>query len=148
MKESTITIRPEDVPQMYAVCFNDQCPHHEQCIRYASGQALATVKTNGRCVYPTTLKNGQCPMFRQLRILRMAWGFRPLFNDVQKKDYARLRFSVIRYFKSQSDFWRYNRGYHKLTPEQQEEILDIFRRNGYDPANRQFQHYQEEIDFQ
>lgn len=148
MNETPITIRPEDVPPTYVVCFNGQCPHHEQCVRYAAGQALAASKNHGQCVYPTALKDGKCPMFRQLRRIRSAWGFKTLFNDVQKKDYARLRYSVIHHFRSQSDFWRYNRGYYKLTPEQQEEILDIFRRNGYDPANRQFQHYQEEIDFQ
>ena len=85
-------------------------------------------------------------MFHQLRMVRLAWGFRTLFDDVQKKDYDHLRSSVIFHFRSESDFWRYNRGYYKLTPEQQEEILDIFRQNGYDPAKRHFQHYEERVD--
>ena len=112
MQENKTTIRPEDVPQMYAVCFNDQCP-----------------------------------LFRQFRIVRLAWGFRTLFADVQKKDYDHLRSKVIFHFSSESDFWRYNRGYYKLTPEQQEAILDIFRQHGYDPASRRFQHYVEQFDF-
>lgn len=86
-------------------------------------------------------------MFRQLRLIRVAWGFKTLFADVQKKDYGHLRSEVIFHFRSESDFWRYNRGYYKLTPEQQQEILDIFRKNGYDPTNRSFQHYAEQIDF-
>lgn len=147
MTESPITIHPEDVPEMYAVCFNDLCPRHQQCVRYAAGQAAATNKTHGPCVYPVALRDGQCPMFRQLRLIRSAWGFRPLFADVQKKDYNDLRFEVIHYFRSESDFWRYNRGRYKLTPEQQQDILDIFRRFGYDPATRQFQHYEELVDF-
>ena len=147
MKETQITIRPEDVPQMYAVCFNEQCPQHQQCVRYAAGQAVAKSKTHGSCVYPTTLKKGKCPMFQQLRTIRAAWGFRTLFADVQKKDYAKLRSEVIFYFSSESDFWRYNRGFYKLTPEQQQEILDIFRKHGYDPTKRNFQHYEEKVDF-
>lgn len=147
MQENKTTIRPEDVPQMYAVCFNEQCPHREQCTRYAAGKAVSTTKKQGPCVYPTALRDGQCPLFRQLRIIRSAWGFRTLFADVQKKDYDHLRSKVIFHFSSESDFWRYNRGYYKLTPEQQETILDIFRQHGYDPANRRFQHYVEKVDF-
>ena len=145
--ETQMNIRPEDVPQMYAVCFNEQCPHRQQCVRYAAGQATATRTNHGPCVYPNALEGDHCPMFRQLRLIRSAWGFRTLFADVQKKDYDDLRFEVIHHFRSESDFWRYNRGYYKLTPEQQQEILDIFRRFGYDPENRQFQHYEECFDF-
>lgn len=147
MQESPITIRPEDVPKTYAVCFHDQCPHREQCTRYAAGKAASTSRNQGPCVYPTALRDGQCPMFRQLRIIRSAWGFRTLFADVQKKDYDRLRWKVICHFSSESDFWRYNRGYYKLTPEQQEAVLDIFRQFGYDPASRHFRHYEEKVDF-
>ena len=147
MNETPITVRTEDIPKAYAVCFNDQCPHRQQCVRFAAGQTISQSKTHGPCVYPTTLKDGNCPMFRQLRLIRSAWGFKTLFADVQKKDYSCLRSEVIFHFRSESDFWRYNRGYYKLTPEQQQAILDIFRRHGYDTSNRHFQHYEEHIDF-
>ena len=147
MPETQINIRPEDVPEMYAVCFNSQCPNHLQCVRYDAGQAVTSRAIYGPCIYPNALEGDQCPMFRQLRRIRSAWGFRPLFADVQQKDYDDLRFEVIHYFRSESDFWRYNRGYYKLTPEQQQDILDIFRRRGYDTENRLFQHYEEQVDF-
>ena len=147
MEESQITIRPEDVPSRYIVCFNEQCSLRQQCTRWLAGQAVSTRSTYGPCVYPTTCKGDQCPMYRQLRIIRLAWGFRPLFSDVWHEDYADIRFEVIHYFRSESDFWRYNRGYYKLTPEQQEAILDIFHRYEYSITNRNFQHYEEKIDF-
>lgn len=148
MEQQPITIHPEDVPKGYAVCYHEHCPHAATCARYAAGQVVLSTREAGNAVYPSSLKaDGTCIRFRPLRTIRAAWGFRSLFHDVKHEDYALLRWEVISLFSSESDFWRYNRGHYKLSPERQEEILDIFRRHGYGTEDRRFDHYQEMTDF-
>lgn len=146
MNDNSINLRPEDVPKAFEVCFNDQCPRRHDCVRRLAGDVVAKVRVCGPCVYPTALADGQCSMFRQQRIIRAAYGFRTLFEKVRHEDYSQLRSEVIFHFRSESDFWRYNRGHYKLSPEQQEEILGIFRSHGYDTSDMHFQHYVEQVD--
>ena len=146
MAENTRTIQAHEVPKNYQVCFNTQCPHYQTCVRYAAGQAVTARATTGYCVYPTALQNGQCRYYIPIRILRLAYGFSTLFKQIRHADYAALRYEVMFYFSSESDFWRYNRGYYLLSPKQQEDILAMFRRRGYDTTNFRFAHYVEMFD--
>ena len=78
----------------------------------------------------------------------IAPGLRPLCLEHEQDiaDYAALRYEVMFYFSSESDFWRFNRGYYLLSPKQQEDILAMFRRRGYDTTNFRFAHYVEQFD--
>lgn len=148
MTEDIRSMRHEEVPKTFEVCFNEQCPRHADCVHYAAGQVRSTQQETGPCIYPTALRDGQCRHFRRTRLMRVAYGFKTLFRQVRHEDYDRLRTEVIYHFGSASTFWRYNRGHYKLTPEQQEEVLDIFRRRGYDTTDFRFAHYVDMFDFQ
>ena len=50
-------------------------------------------------------------------------------------------------FGSDRNFYRYNRGEYKLTPERQEEVMAVFRQHGYDTKDLRFEHYEELVDF-
>jgi len=141
------SLRAEDVPRSWQICFNDECPMREECLRHAVAPIVAASCDHGPCVYPSALVGGKCNFFVDKQPIRLAWGFRPLFTKVRHEDYASLRWKVIALFGSDSQFFRYNRGYYKLTPEQQEEVLDIFRRNGYDTTDFRFAHYADSYKF-
>ena len=147
MRMQDLTINYEDIPRTFAICFNAKCPLRKKCVRFAAAPVVFEHRKEGPSVYPTALNDGQCAKFVQLRRVRLAWGFRPLFSDVRHADYDKVRSAVIFHFKSESDFWRYNRGHYKLTPEQQEEIFSIFKRFGYDTKGLNFAHYKEQVFF-
>ena len=147
MKKQDLTIHYEDIPKSFAVCFNAKCPMRKKCVRFAAAPIVFEHRKEGLSVFPSAIVDGECKKFVQLRMVRLAWGFKPLFVDVRHADYDNVRFAVIHHFRSESDFWRYNRGYYKLTPEQQEAIFDIFRRFGYDTKGLKFAHYKEQVFF-
>ena len=145
---ATLNIRPEEVPHSFNVCFNAQCPRCEECLRYACGELVSRVRESGGCVFPSAQGgDGKCRYYHRIRTVRLAWGFRPLFRVVRHEDYAALRSQVMSLFGSNSQFFRYNRGEYKLTPEKQEEVFRLFRRRGYDTSTLRFEHYEETVDF-
>lgn len=144
----SLNIRPEDVPSSFLLCFHPDCPRRADCLRHVAGEPAGRVRDHGACVFPSALNSdGQCRFFRPVRTIRSAWGFRPLFDRVRHEDYALLRTQVMLLSGSRSRFFRYNRGDYRLTPEQQEQVLDIFRRQGYDTAEFHFEYYEDVIDF-
>ena len=147
MSKQDLTIHYEDIPKLFAVCFNAKCPMRKKCVRFAAAPVVCEHRKEGPSVFPSAIVDGECQKFAQLRVVRLAWGFKPLFINVRHADYDKIRSAVIFHFRSESDFWRYNRGYYKLTPEQQEAIFDIFRRFGYDSKNLKFAHYREQVFF-
>jgi hypothetical protein len=147
MKKQDLTIHYEDIPKSFAVCFNAKCPMRKKCVRFAAAPVVFEHRKEGLSVFPSAIVDGECKKFVQLRMVRLAWGFKPLFVDVRHADYDKVRFAVIHHFRSESDFWRYNRGHYKLTPEEQEAIFDIFRRFGYNTKGLKFAHYKEQVFF-
>lgn len=147
MSKQDLTIHYEDIPKSFAVCFNEKCPMRKKCVRFAAGPVVCEHRKEGLCVFPSAIADGECQKFVLLRMVRLAWGFWPLFKEVRKADYDKVRRAVISHFKSESEFWRYNRGYYKLLPEQQKSIFDIFQRFGYSIKNLKFMHYKEQVFF-
>ena len=145
---TVLSFRPTDVPPTWLVCFNTACSRREDCLRYAAGAAVAGSRDHGPVVYPSALSaDGECRFFHRTRLVKMAWGFRSLFLKVRHEDYAILRSRVIDLFGSSRQFYRYNRGEYRLTPERQAEVLSLFERCGYDTTDFRFDHYEEQIDF-
>lgn len=75
----------------------------------------------------------------------MAWGFKKLFYDVKQRDASIIRVHLKCYLGSHSKYYRYANGIYKLTPEQQERILNIFKRYGY-TQGLEFDHYEDTPD--
>lgn len=145
---SLLNLRPDDVPKTFALCFNNTCARRNECVRFAAGQVANQYRDYGMAVFPSSLKaDGSCRFFFQLRIIRAAWGFRPLFRKIRHEDYASLRWQVKALFGSDRQFYRYNKGEYKLSPERQAKVLALFERRGYDTSDFRFEHYEEQVDF-
>ncbi|MBQ8049942.1 MAG: hypothetical protein IJ197_00010 [Bacteroidaceae bacterium] len=148
MENKALTLlKASDVSPVFLVCFNDQCARRADCVRHLCGQVVNSERDHGAAVFPSSLQaDGRCRYFFQLRIIRVAWGFRSLFRTVRHEHYDTLRHQVKRLFGSDRHFYRYNRGEYKLTPERQAEVLAIFQRYGYDTTDFRFEHYEEQVD--
>ena len=140
------TIDPEKVPATYARCFLSNCPLSDRCLRHLAGQHLLPNQQMGPAVYPTALNGDQCPMFREIRYIRAAYGFKTLFKDVKLKDSNPLREALYQYLGSITTYYRYQRGERMLTPEQQQWILTLFASKGY-TDQLFFEHYVDTYDF-
>jgi hypothetical protein len=152
MEEKTITLKgfeisARDIPANWPVCFLEGCPHSGDCMRHAVMPLLEERVTRGHSIYPAALRaEGGCPHRVPIRVVRMAWGIKPLFANVLQRDAAPLRAQVQAYLGSHSTYYRYNDGTNLLGPKRQQGILDIFASYGY-TEGLAFGHYVEKLCF-
>ena len=136
----------EKLSPLWRFCFCEGCPRHADCLRYLTGQQVPASTTCGHAVFPTAYRNGDCPHFKEVRVIRAAYGFKPLFRDVKKRDYSVLISKMKAFLGGHGTYYRYNRGERMLTPEQQQWILGLFTSYGY-TENLAFEHYCDLLDF-
>lgn len=134
------------MPFNWTYCFNGQCPRSGDCLRFLTGEAVPDSITSGQAVFPNALNGGNCPYYHLARKVRMAWGFRHLFDTVRVADVKLVRDRMTRLLKGVTNYYRYNHGKKRLSPEQQEEIRKIFAEYGY-VENIEFDQYEEAVDF-
>ena len=147
MKNTQIqTFDFSEVPPSWPLCFCDECPRHDECLHFLAGQYAPDRLTWGPAVYPMACHNRTCPHFKETRVIRAAYGFKPLYRHVLHEDYQTLRGQIMAYLGSYRTYYRYNKGERKLTPEQQEHILGLVRRY-VDDDDLHFEHYQDIVDF-
>ena len=146
MNSNNINLDWSLVPTTWRQCFYSDCPKHEVCSHYFTGQRVPDGIVSGPAVYPNACKGGNCEFFKELRSINAAYGFDPLFKDVKQRDYTVLRTKIKEYLGGHSAYYRYNRGERLLTPEQQEWIIALFNQHGY-TENLTFKNYLETLDF-
>lgn len=136
----------KNVPSDWALCFNQNCPMHERCLRWLAAQLAPEELTICRCVMPQALKKGQCPHFATAEKVRMARGFMHLYDKVLKDDYTSLRKTLTSMLSGKRYYYEYRRGDRLLSPENQEKIRQLFASRGYADSVR-FDDYEEEFVF-
>lgn len=136
----------EQIPPTYSRCFLADCPLAETCLRHQAGLCLNADISQGFSVFPNARTETGCKHFQPIRLIRAAWGFDAIFAEVKSKDETILRNQIKDYLGDHSAYYRYHNGKRKLTPQQQEWIINLFRKYGYqDPL--EFDHYTEIYDF-
>lgn len=135
-------VTKEELPYNWCYCFNEDCQHKEECVRYLSRKYMKDTMITARTVLPKAWENRECVAFSQIQMLRMAWGFDSLFREVKMKDASTLRLNMRVCLGSKGQYYRYKLGQRKLSPKQQKEILQIFHDFGYDDVK--FDHYEYE----
>ncbi len=134
-----------DLAPAWRYCFCEGCPRHEDCLRFQIGLLVPEDRTWGNAVFPTAYRKGECKFFKEIRRVRVAYGFSTLFDEVKHKEVATLRGRMMEYLGGRSTYYRYNSGEYKLTPEQQEWIQRLFVRYGY-AEGVTFDHYGDVLD--
>ena len=121
----------KQVPHGWALCYVEACKHREECMRYQMCLKAPKGTTRANCVLPTVLLEADCPHFHPIRKIRMARGFRRLFDEVKAKHRTVMRAQLATYLGSGGTYYRYRNGENPLSPEQQAWIERLFRRYGY-----------------
>ena len=121
----------EMLPGNWALCFNRNCAQSNKCMRFFAAQSLPTQNTIGYAVYPNAQAQSGCTHFVEKRLVKLAYGFRGLLDDIKVKDQTTLRYALIGYFGCRSTYYRYLNDKQALLPEQQTDLAEIFRAHGY-----------------
>ena len=82
----------------YTVCYIDQCPLHNQCLRWLVGQHMPQTASTYRCVNPhfEGVATADCPMYRNDQKVRFAKGMMNIFtNDMPKRVEPAVRQSSV-----------------------------------------------------
>lgn len=117
----------------YFVCFADQCPLHDDCLRWKVGQHLPTDLKACTCVNPRFEKimTEECPMYEPAHKQRFAKGMYYIFTDdmpVRVINFVRDAL-VAKY--NRTYYFEYRSGKRLMPPAMQEEIRELFRRAGW-----------------
>ena len=145
MEEKKLTYN--DIPMGYPLCFNDECAKKECCMHYQARLLMPEDCFKGSAVFPTAWQDGACKCFREKRLVRKAWGFTHIYNNVPHRDLPEARANVRSYFSGGcGPYYRYHHGENLLTPEQQADIMAILAKFGSTDGIR-FDHYVTDWDF-
>lgn len=132
---------PKTIPASWHHCFNERCPRKDECLRFFTGKSLPPTLQIGLSIFPNALVGETCAYFAEKRIENLAWGLTSLFAEVKKIDERTLREQIKCYLGGHSAFYRYKRGEYKLNTKQQEWILALFQKHGYNFEKTIFDHY-------
>ena len=94
---------------------NNECTRKDECLRHLAAEHVPQGVTSWRCLLPQTATGDEhCKGFCQLKTEQRAYGLSPLFDHVEKKDYAVLKAQVEAYLGGHSNYYRYHRGERQL----------------------------------
>ena len=121
-----------NVPASWPLCFLTGCPKQDECLRQLAARYLPENRDFGPVIYPNMKIGAEgCRFFVTGQPKRMAWGFQTIFAEVKSKDEKGLRLAMKHYLNGHANYYRYHHGERLLSPEQQEWIINLFRRYGY-----------------
>ena len=124
MEQKELTYK--DIPSGYPLCFNSECTEKARCMHYQARLLMPEDRYKGSAVFPTAWKDGQCKCFREKRLVRKAWGFEHLYDNVPQRDKAEARQCVHAFFgRGNGPYYRVHHGENMLSPNEQEKIIKI-----------------------
>lgn len=131
----------------YSLCFNNECADKDMCMHYQARLLMPKDRYSGQAVFPTAWENGKCRCFREKRLVKKAWGFTKLYNNVPQRQKAEARQCVHALFGGgNGPYYRAHHGEIMLSPQKQEEILKVLAKFGSIEGVK-FDHYVIDWDF-
>ena len=132
----------------YNVCYANQCPLKERCLRYLVGQQMPDDRFYYSCVNHRYRDVGteRCPLYRNSKKVTFAKGMMNIFNlDMPRRVELHVRLNIIgRHCRTY--YYEYRNGSRLISPKIQEEIRNLFREAGW-KEEVQFDSYVEDYDW-
>lgn len=116
----------------YLVCFIDQCPLHEQCLRWLVGRYADTKAPAYIAVNPNNPDNGgdHCKMFRQNVRVVMKRGLTQLYHEMPTYVERGIRHQLISCW-GRRQYFEMRKGDRLITPQQQQHVAEACRQHGW-----------------
>ena len=132
----------------YTVCYVEQCPLREHCLRWLVAQHVPNTAMSYNCVNPNYKGVGttDCPMRRKDEQVRFAKGMTHVFNDdMPRRVEDAVKYGVISK-TNRTYYYEYKNGSRLIPPALQEHIRRLFRENGW-TEDIHFDNYVEAYDW-
>ena len=132
----------------YTVCYVDECPLRNQCLRWQVGPHVPNTHSTYRCVNPhfEGVATTECSMYRNDQKVRFAKGMLHIFTgDMPKRVEPAVRYGVIKK-TNRTYYFEYRNGSRLIPPALQEDIRKLFRDNGWTEEVK-FDGYVEDYDW-
>ena len=135
-----------NMPGSWALCFNNDCPLAEKCLRRYAATQMPGTQTRVVTIAPGAQTGDSCQWFVTKEPTQVAYGFSHLYDHVLHNDYAPMKKAITGLLNGRSNYYRYNKGELTLTHGQQQQIAHIMASMGYDEPPV-FDHYRYELRF-
>ena len=132
----------------YTVCYVDECPLRNQCLRWQVGPHVPNTHSTYRCVNPhfEGVATTECSMYRNDQKVRFARGMLHIFTgDMPKRVEPAVRYGVIKK-TNRTYYFEYRNGSRLIPPALQEDIRKLFCDNGWTEEVK-FDGYVEDYDW-
>ena len=118
--------------QSYYMCFIDECPLREQCLRWLVGQYASTVQYYTMSVNPHHPQVGDdnCVLFQPNKRVKMKRGMTHFYHDMPGYLEHSIRTALIAAF-GRKHYFEMRRGDRLITSQQQQVILNTCHRFGW-----------------
>ena len=117
-------------PYNWAICFQDDCPMKDTCLRYAIARLVPADIHHHNTVLPSARQGDHCSLFATKEPVQMAHGMKALIPRAAHGELSQLREGLYAIFGSTSQYYRYRRGEWPITPEQQRRVAQLFMKHG------------------
>ena len=132
----------------YTVCFAEQCPLREQCLRFLVGQYIPDTKSTYHCVNPRyqDVATERCTLFRNSEKVKFAKGMKNIFNAEMPRKVEPFVLQRLIDLHCHTYYYEYRRGARLIPPAVQEEVRSLFREAGWNEEVH-FDGYVEDYDW-
>ena len=117
----------------YIACFMNECPLHETCLHWMTGQyndGQYRVVTSVNPFYPG-VNTPQCNMYQKDEIVEYAIGMMHIFDAIPYPIARSVKKRLINLF-SRKRFYEYRNGVRPIPPYEQQQIARIFKEEGWE----------------
>ena len=113
-------------------CFIHECPLHETCLHWLTGQYYGGETHIVTCVNPyyPTVNSLQCSMYQKDDIVKYAVGMMHIFDEVPFPIARTTKKRLINLF-SRKRFYEYRNGVRPIPPHEQQKIARVFQEEGW-----------------
>lgn len=143
MKDLSEEMIYNQMPAHYLLCYNADCPKGGNCLHRLGAIHGKPADKVVQAVNPKLCCGDNCPYYKPMKSVSMAYGMTHLYDKVLAKDISSLRNTIIQHFGNGSYYLRRN-GRHPISPEEQAWIQNLFCKYGYTDAP-QFDSYKSEV---
>lgn len=127
MQQLTFSLAPHN----WAICFQDDCPMKDTCLRYAIARLAPADLTRHVTVLPAARQGDRCSLFATKEPVEIAHGMMHLLPRAAGGELSKLREGMYAIFGSTSQYYRYRRGEWPITPEQQRRVANLLLKHGF-----------------
>lgn len=129
----------------YIVCFNNECPLHEHCLRWQVGLYVPEQRYSVICFNPNHMhyEGDTCPGYRSDQPQRIPRGMVNFYAAMPGAMEVSIKRLLIDYY-SRAIYYSYRRGDRPITPAVQQVIIDACRQCGW-TAPPVFDSYSDEL---